>query len=143
MMGLRRSSRVNPVARSMARAPARSSPSVNRALCRFSGDAPFGSGMDSPSSKSRFYRPNRYDATTHSEGSGNPMSASITEATLPEAGLRAEIRLLGEVLGECLRAHEGVGLFVVGGGIRQRNKELRPHLDGAEGEGRGGEIPRY
>src|ERR1700737_2943585 len=46
MMGLARSSRENPIARSMARAPARSSPSVNRALCRLSGDAPFGSGMD-------------------------------------------------------------------------------------------------
>src|SRR5438067_8697556 len=140
--GLLRSSRVKPIARSMARAPARSSPSVNRALCRFSGDAPFGSGMDSPSSKPRFYRPNRYDATTHSEGSSNPLSASITEATLPEAGLRAEIRLLGQLLGETLREHEGVALYELEESIRQRTKELRQHYDAAEEEAFVAELGR-
>jgi len=33
------------MARSMARAGARSSPSVSRVLSRFSGDTPFGSGI--------------------------------------------------------------------------------------------------
>src|SRR6195256_2122782 len=130
--GLLRSSRVNPIARSMARAPARSSPSVSRALCRFSGDAPFGSAMDSPSSKPRFYRPNRYDATTHSEGSSIPMSASTTEAILPEAGLRAEIRLLGQLLGATLREHEGLALYELEESIRLRTKELRQRYDAAE-----------
>src|SRR5438477_829674 len=140
--GFAKSSRVKPIARSMARAPARSSPSVNRALCRFSGDAPFGSGMDSPSSKPRFYRPNRYDATTHSEGSSNPMSASITEATLPEAGRRAEIRLPGQLLGETLREHEGVALYELEESIRQRTKELRQHYDAAEEEAFVAELGR-
>src|SRR6202165_3437050 len=129
MMGLARSSRENPIARSMARAPARSSPSVNRALCRFSGDAPFGSGMDAPSSKPRFYCPNRYDATTHSEESTTQMSASTTEAILPEAGLRAEIRLLGQLLCATLRAHEGLGLYELEERRRLRTKELRQRYD--------------
>src|ERR1700736_187630 len=133
--GFRRSSRVKPIARSMARAPARSSPSVNRALCRFSGDAPLGSGIASPSSKPRFYRPNRYDATTPSEDSSIQMSASTTEAVLPEAGLRAEIRLLGQLLGETLREHEGVPLYELEESIRQRAKDLRQDYD-AEGETR-------
>src|SRR5256884_4060270 len=132
--GLLRSSRVKPIARSMARAPARSSPSVNRALCRFSGDAPFGSGMDSPSSKPRFYRPNRYDATTHSEGSSNPMSASITEATLPEAGLRAEDRLLRQLRGETPRGDEGVALYEVEESNLPRPQEPRPPYHAAREE---------
>src|SRR2546429_3985806 len=60
------------------------------------------------------------------------MSASITEATLPEAGLRAEIPLLGQLLGETLREHEGVALYELEESIRQRTKELRPHYDAAE-----------
>src|SRR6266852_3711709 len=132
MMGLAKSSRVNPMARSMERAPARLSPSVNRALSRFSGEAPFGFGMDSPSSKSRFYRPNRYDATTRSEDSSTQMSASTTEAILPEAGLRAEIRLLGQLLGETLREHEGLALYELEESIRLRTKELRQRYDATE-----------
>src|SRR5438132_744578 len=62
------------------------------------------------------------------------MSASITEATLPEAGLRAEIRLLGQLLGETLREHEGVALYELEESIRQRTKELRQHYDAAEEE---------
>src|SRR5882762_9436533 len=130
--GLPRSSRVKPIARSMARAPARSSPSVNRALCRFSGEAPFGSGMNAPSSKPRFYRPNRYDATTPSEDSSTQMSASTTEAILPEAGLRAEIRLLGQLLGETLREHEGLALYELEESIRLGTKELRQPYSAAE-----------
>src|SRR6202022_878460 len=130
--GFPRSSRVKPIARSMARAPARSSPSVNRALCRFSGDAPLGSGIASPSSKPRFYRPNRYDATTPSEDSSIQMSASTTEAILPEAGLRAEIRLLGQLLGETLREHEGLALYELEESIRLRTKELRQRYDATE-----------
>src|SRR5438874_1325300 len=129
--GLLRSSRVKPIARSMARAPARSSPSVNRALCRFSGDAPFGSGMDSPSSKpDSTSEPVRCDDTLR--GQQHPMSASTTETILPEAGLRAEIRLLGQLLGETLREHEGDALYELEESIRLRTKELRQNYDAAE-----------
>src|ERR1700674_4314671 len=79
----------------------------------------------SPSSKPRFYRPNRYDAMTHSEDISIQMSASTTEAILPEAGLRAEIRLLGQLLGETLREHEGLALYELEESIRLRTKELR------------------
>src|SRR2546429_4749991 len=60
------------------------------------------------------------------------MSASITEATLPEAGLRAEIRLLGQLLGETLREHEGVALYELEESIRLRTKELRQRYDAGE-----------
>src|SRR2546429_7234149 len=126
--GLLRSSRVKPIARSMARAPARSSPSVNRAFCRFSGDAPFGSGMDSPSSKpDSTSEPVRCDDTLR--GQQHPMSASTTETILPEAGLRAEIRLLGQLLGETLREHEGEALYELEESIRLRTKELRQRYE--------------
>src|SRR5438132_6728224 len=132
MMGFARSSRENPIARSMARAPARSSPSVNRALCRFSGEAPFGSGigftlLEAPILASE---PVRCDDTPR--GQQHQMSASTTEAILPEAGLRAEIRLLGQLLGETLREHEGLALYELEESIRLRTKELRQRYDAKE-----------
>src|SRR6202045_2876698 len=117
--GFPRSSRVKPIARSMARAPARSSPSGNRALWRFNGDAPFGSAMYTPSSRTRLYP-------------CETMSATTTEAILPEAGLRAEIRLLGQLLGDTLREHEGVALYELEESIRLRTKELRQRYDAAD-----------
>src|SRR5205807_1430136 len=57
------------------------------------------------------------------------MSASITEAALPEAGLRAEIRLLGQLLGETLREHEGQRLYELEEAIRLRTKALRQRYD--------------
>src|SRR5256885_9181443 len=117
--GLLRSSRVKPIARSMARAPARSSPSVNRALSRRGGDAPLGSVIvQTPSSRPDCILPS--------------MSATTSEAILPEAGLRAEIRLLGQLLGETLREHEGVALYELEESIRLRTKELRQHYDAGE-----------
>jgi phosphoenolpyruvate carboxylase len=60
------------------------------------------------------------------------MSATTTEAILPEAGLRAEIRLLGQLLGETLRAHEGVALYELEESIRQRTKDLRQRYDASD-----------
>jgi phosphoenolpyruvate carboxylase len=60
------------------------------------------------------------------------MSATTTEAILPEAGLRAEIRLLGQLLGETLREHEGLELYELEESIRLRTKELRQRYDAAE-----------
>src|ERR1700732_2546266 len=60
------------------------------------------------------------------------MSASTTEAILPEAGLRAEIRLLGQLLGETLREHEGLALYELEESIRLRTKELRQRYDATE-----------
>ena len=60
------------------------------------------------------------------------MSASITEAILPEASLRAEIRLLGQLLGETLREHEGLALYDLEESIRLRTKELRQRYDATE-----------
>jgi phosphoenolpyruvate carboxylase len=60
------------------------------------------------------------------------MSATATEAILPEAGLRAEIRLLGQLLGETLREHEGVALYQLEESIRVRTKELRQRYDATE-----------
>ncbi|HEX9095388.1 MAG TPA: phosphoenolpyruvate carboxylase [Candidatus Dormibacteraeota bacterium] len=60
------------------------------------------------------------------------MSASTTEATLVEAGLRAEIRLLGQLLGETLREHEGLPLYELEESIRLRTKALRQQHDPAE-----------
>jgi phosphoenolpyruvate carboxylase len=59
------------------------------------------------------------------------MSASTTEATLVEAGLRAEIRLLGQLLGETLREHEGLPLYELEESIRLRTKALRQQHDAA------------
>jgi phosphoenolpyruvate carboxylase len=63
------------------------------------------------------------------------MSASTTEATLVEAGLRAEIRLLGQLLGETLREHEGLPLYELEESIRLRTKALRQHYDAADEAG--------
>ncbi len=63
------------------------------------------------------------------------MSASTAALVLPEAGLRAEIRLLGQLLGETLREHEGVPLYELEESIRHRAKDLRQDYD-AEGETR-------
>src|SRR5437899_9395382 len=60
------------------------------------------------------------------------ISTSTIETTLVEAGLRAEIRLLGQLLGETLREHEGVALYELEESIRLRTKELRQHYDAAE-----------
>src|ERR1700682_6124800 len=60
------------------------------------------------------------------------MSASTTEAILPEAGLRAEIRLLGQLLGETLREHEAQALYELEESIRLRTKELRQRYDATE-----------
>src|SRR2546421_1068358 len=57
------------------------------------------------------------------------MSATTTEAILPEAGLRAEIRLLGQLLGETLREHEGEELYELEESIRLRTKELRQRYE--------------
>jgi len=53
------------------------------------------------------------------------MAGSAIETTLVEAGLRAEIRLLGQLLGETLRAHEGLALYELEESIRLRTKALR------------------
>jgi phosphoenolpyruvate carboxylase len=60
------------------------------------------------------------------------MSASTTQSTLVEAGLRAEIRLLGQLLGETLREHEGLPLYELEESIRQRTKALRQQYDPAD-----------
>src|SRR5437868_452491 len=141
MSGLARSSRVKPIACSMERAGARSSPSVNRALCRFSGDAPLGSGMftllRSPDSTVRTGTMRR-----HGREDSTQMSASTTETTLVEAGLRAEIRLLGQLLGETLREHEGLPLYELEESIRLRTKALRQQYDAADELGLVDELGR-
>jgi len=60
------------------------------------------------------------------------MSTSTIETTLVEAGLRAEIRLLGQLLGETLRAHEGLALYELEESIRLRTKALRQEYVPAE-----------
>ena len=60
------------------------------------------------------------------------MSASTTQSTLVEAGLRAEIRLLGQLLGETLREHEGLPLYELEESIRLRTKALRQQYDAAD-----------
>ena len=60
------------------------------------------------------------------------MSTSTTQSTLVEAGLRAEIRLLGQLLGETLREHEGLPLYELEESIRQRTKALRQQHDPAD-----------
>src|SRR5437867_5195187 len=57
------------------------------------------------------------------------MSVTVTETTLVEAGLRAEIRLLGQLLGETLREHEGLPLYELEESIRLRTKALRQQYD--------------
>ena len=57
------------------------------------------------------------------------MSTAARETTLVEAGLRAEIRLLGQLLGETLRAHEGEPLYELEESIRVRTKALRQDFD--------------
>ena len=63
------------------------------------------------------------------------MSASTTQSTLVEAGLRAEIRLLGQLLGETLREHEGLPLYELEESIRLRTKALRQQYDAADEAG--------
>jgi phosphoenolpyruvate carboxylase len=70
------------------------------------------------------------------------MSASTTEATLVEAGLRAEIRLLGQLLGETLREHEGLPLYELEESIRLRTKALRQQYDPSEEAGLVAELDR-
>jgi len=70
------------------------------------------------------------------------MSASTTEATLVEAGLRAEIRLLGQLLGETLREHEGLPLYELEESIRLRTKALRQQYDAADEAGLVAELGR-
>src|SRR2546429_2471819 len=70
------------------------------------------------------------------------MSASTTETTLVEAGLRAEIRLLGQLLGETLREHEGLPLYELEESIRLRTKALRQHYDAADEAGLVDELGR-
>src|ERR1700682_683162 len=60
------------------------------------------------------------------------MSASTTEATPVEAGLRAEIRLLGQLLGETLREHEGLPLYELEESIRLRTRAVRQQYDAAD-----------
>ena len=60
------------------------------------------------------------------------MSVTVTETTLPEAGLRGEIRLLGQLLGETLREHEGQRLYELEEAIRVRTKALRQRYEPAE-----------
>lgn len=52
-----------------------------------------------------------------------------TDTELVEAGLRAEIRLLGQLLGETLRAHEGQALYELEESIRLQTKALRQEFD--------------
>src|SRR2546430_16546198 len=60
------------------------------------------------------------------------MGVTATETTLVEAGLRAEIRLLGQLLGETLREHEGLALYELEESIRLRTKALRQQYDSAK-----------
>jgi phosphoenolpyruvate carboxylase len=60
------------------------------------------------------------------------VSVATIQPTLPEAGLRAEIRLLGQLLGEVLRRHEGDALYELEESIRARTKALRQQYDPAE-----------
>jgi phosphoenolpyruvate carboxylase len=58
-------------------------------------------------------------------GEREGMRTTVTAPALPEAGLRAEIRLLGQLLGEALREHEGPALYELEESIRARTKALR------------------
>jgi phosphoenolpyruvate carboxylase len=60
------------------------------------------------------------------------MSVAARETTLVEAGLRAEIRLLGQLLGETLREHEGQTFYELEESIRLRTKALRQQYEPAQ-----------
>ena len=60
------------------------------------------------------------------------MASTMAPEVLPEAGLRAEIRLLGQLLGETLREHEGLALYELEESIRLRTKELRQRYNATE-----------
>ena len=60
------------------------------------------------------------------------MSPGTGEARLVEADLRAEIRLLGQLLGDTLREHEGVPLYELEESIRNRTKTLRQRYDAGD-----------
>ena len=57
------------------------------------------------------------------------MSLATADRTQVEAGLRAEIRLLGQLLGETLREHEGAALYELEESIRLQTKALRQAYD--------------
>lgn len=57
------------------------------------------------------------------------MASTIASEVLPEAGLRSEIRLLGQLLGQTLREHEGPGLYELEESIRLQTKALRQQYD--------------
>ncbi|TMD69155.1 MAG: phosphoenolpyruvate carboxylase [Chloroflexi bacterium] len=59
------------------------------------------------------------------------MSIAATDTTLVDAGLRAEIRLLGQLLGETLREHEGPALYELEESIRLQTRALRQDYDAA------------
>ncbi|HET9847383.1 MAG TPA: phosphoenolpyruvate carboxylase, partial [Candidatus Dormibacteraeota bacterium] len=59
------------------------------------------------------------------------MASTIASEALPEAGLRSEIRLLGQLLGETLREHEGPALYELEESIRLQTKALRQEYDAA------------
>ena len=77
-----------------------------------------------------------------SQEDSTEMSASTTEATLVEAGLRAEIRLLGQLLGETLREHEGLPLYELEESIRLRTRALRQQYDADDEAGLVAELDR-
>src|SRR5438552_10943708 len=60
------------------------------------------------------------------------MASAVATERLPEAALRAEIRLLGQLLGETLRQHEGRDLYDLEESIRLRSKALRQEFRGAD-----------
>jgi phosphoenolpyruvate carboxylase len=60
------------------------------------------------------------------------MSVAARETPLVEAGLRAEIRLLGQLLGETLREHEGQTFYELEESIRLRTKALRQQYEPAQ-----------
>src|SRR5713101_4158272 len=57
------------------------------------------------------------------------VNVAVVQSALPEAGLRAEIRLLGQLLGETLREHEGQALYELEESIRAQTKALRQAYD--------------
>src|SRR2546425_6690414 len=59
------------------------------------------------------------------------VNVAVVQSALPEAGLRAEIRLLGQLLGETLREQEGQALYELEESIRAQTKALRQAYDPA------------
>jgi phosphoenolpyruvate carboxylase len=59
------------------------------------------------------------------------MTTATSETVLVDAGLRAEIRLLGQLLGETLREHEGPALYELEESIRLQTRALRQDYDAA------------